>query len=412
MSRIIFLYTIVLGLAGCASLKENVADDVKPKVVAEELKSSDLLDVAIITFDSEELSDKEITELGLSEEIRRSEERYIPIHLKYTLQRTGYWGTVRVVPKENATHLQVRGTIVHSDGQRLTLEIAAFDSRNVKWFEKSYSENLDLAEYSGIAPGEQDPFQNLYNTIANDLVAYRLSLSAEEMKEIHAVSELLVAKDMAPDAFGEHLAQNKEGRYQLVRRPAQNDPMVRRVQAIQARDDMLLDTINNYYDVYYNDLWQPYADWRKLYNEELVAMRKVQKDATFRKVLGIASILGGVLLSSNSDVNTSGLPEVMVIGGAAAIYSGFQKSEETKIHKEVIEELSISFASEAEPLVIEVVGETVRLNGSAEEQYRKWREMLRDIYAQETGLPLKPSVSDDSEAIKEDGSKGIMQEQP
>jgi hypothetical protein len=78
----------------------------------------------------------------------------------------------------------------------------------------------------------------------------------------------------------------------------------------------------------------------------------------------------------------------MVIGGAAAIYSGFQKRQETKIHKDVIEELSVSFSSEAEPLVVEVVGETVRLTGSAEEQYQKWREMLREIYASETGLPL------------------------
>jgi len=86
----------------------------------------------------------------------------------------------------------------------------------------------------------------------------------------------------------------------------------------------------------------------------------------------------------------------MVIGGAAAIYSGFQKTEETKIHKEVIEELSISFASEAEPLTLEVEGETVRLTGSAEEQYSKWRALLREIYARETGLPLEPAATEDA----------------
>ncbi len=95
-----------------------------------------------------------------------------------------------------------------------------------------------------------------------------------------------------------------------------------------------------------------------------------------------------MLSTSNNNVSNSGLPGVMVAGGAAAIYSGFQKQEETKIHKDVIEELSLSFTSEAEPLVVEVVGETVRLTGSAEEQYQKWRLMLRDIYASETGLPL------------------------
>jgi len=33
-----------------------------------------------------------------------------------------------------------------------------------------------------------------------------------------------------------------------------------------------------------------------------------------------------------------------------------------------------------------VEGQTVRLTGSAEQQYAKWRSMLKQIYAQETGL--------------------------
>jgi hypothetical protein len=99
-------------------------------------------------------------------------------------------------------------------------------------------------------------------------------------------------------------------------------------------------------------------------------------------------------MSTNSNTSSSGLPGVMVVGGAAAIYSGFQKSQEARIHRDVIEELSISFTSEAEPLVVEVVGETVRLTGTAEEQYKQWRQMLREIYASETGFPVAPQNSD------------------
>ena len=56
------------------------------------------------------------------------------------------------------------------------------------------------------------------------------------------------------------------------------------------------------------------------------------------------------------------------------------------MNKEVIEELGSSFSSEAEPLVIEVDGETLRLSGTAEQQYTRWREILRKIYARESGL--------------------------
>ncbi len=395
MNRLFVLFASLLVLSGCSTFSNRVADGVKPIVATQELDSSELLDVAIIVFDSEELTDKEIRELGLSEEIRRAEERFIPIHLKYTMQRTGHWGAVRVVPAENAAHIQVRGTIIRSDGEQLRLNIEAYDSRGVPWFEKSYTEEIDLIDFHGTSPGEKDPFQDLYNTIANDLVKHRSQLPPDAILEIQQVSELRTAQDMASDAFAGHLSRNEEGRYSLVRLPVENDPMLKRVRAVQVRDDMLLDTINGYYEIYYNDLWQPYGDWRKLYNEELAALNEVKKQALTRQLFGLASIIGGVALSTgNSNLSNSNLPGVMVMGGAAAIYSGFQKQEETKIHRDVIEELSLSFSSEAEPLVVEVVGETVRLTGSAEEQYQKWRNMLRQIYAAETGLPLEPTGDD------------------
>jgi len=395
MNRWFLLFSSLLILSGCASLSNKVADGVKPIVATQELDSSELLDVAIVVFDSEELTDKEIRELGLSEEIRRAEERFIPIHLKYTMQRTGHWGAVRVVPAENAAHVQVRGTIIRSDGEQLSLDIEAYDSRGVSWFENSYSEELGLVDFYGTSPGEKDPFQDLYNTIANDLVQHRSQLQPTAIREIQQISELRTAQDMARDAFAGHLSRNEEGRYSLIRLPVESDPMLKRVRAVQVRDDMLLDTINGYYEIYYNDLWQPYGDWRKLYNEELAALNEVKKQALTRQLFGLASIIGGVALSTgNNSLSSSNLPGVMVMGGAAAIYSGFQKQEETKIHRDVIEELSISFSSEADPLVVEVVGETVRLTGSAEEQYQKWREMLQQIYAAETGLPPEPTGDD------------------
>ena len=400
-NRFFVLFAALLILSGCATLRNEVPDGVKPIVATQELDSSELLDVAIIVFDSKELTDKEISELGLSVAIRQAEERYIPIHLKYTMQRTGYWGAVRVFPAESESHVQIHGTITHSDGERLSLDIEVYDSRGVQWFEKSYSETPKLVEFNDISPGEKDPFQDLYNTIANDLAEHRSQLSADDVREIQQISELRIAQDMAADAFAGYLSRDENGLYSLIRLPVEDDPMLKRVRAVQVRDDMLLDTINGHYENYYNDLWQPYGDWRKLYSEEIAALREVEKQALTRQLFGLAAIVGGVLLSSsNNSASASNLPGVMVLGGAAAIYSGFQKREETKIHKDVIEELSMSFTSEAEPLVVEVVGETVRLTGSAEEQYQKWREMLRDIYASETGLPLDSTADDTDQAVQ------------
>jgi hypothetical protein len=39
-----------------------------------------------------------------------------------------------------------------------------------------------------------------------------------------------------------------------------------------------------------------------------------------------------------------------------------------------------------EPVVMEFQGKKYELTGSAEEQYRHWRELLRKIYYEETGF--------------------------
>jgi hypothetical protein len=410
-NRLFLLLSALLLLSGCAMMGGKVADGVKPMMADQELEGTELLDVDIAVFASVGLTEKEKEKLGLSEDIRRAEERFVPIHLKDTMQRTGYWGVVRVVPDESSAHVQVRGTILSSDGEKLALEIEAVDSRGVQWFERKYSEALKPADHKDIIAGEKDSFQDLYNTIANDLAEYRKEITAEEMQEIRQVAELRFARDMAPDVFADYLSRDEDGRYRLKRLPVEDDPMLKRVRAVQVRDDMLLDTINGYYEVYYQDLWQPYGDWRKLHSEEVAALRKLEKQALTRQLLGLAAIVGGVVASTqDNSVSRSGLPGVMVVGGAAAVYSGFQKRAETKIHKDAIEELSASFSAEAEPLVVEVVGETVRLTGSAEEQYAEWRTLLRDIYSSETGLPLERGGAEegaDADSPGEELSSGL-----
>jgi hypothetical protein len=78
--------------------------------------------------------------------------------------------------------------------------------------------------------------------------------------------------------------------------------------------------------------------------------------------------------------------DVMVLGGVYAVKSGFDKDAETVIHRDAIAELGDSFSAEAQPLVVEVEGEMHELTGTAETQYAQWRELLKRIYAAETGL--------------------------
>ena len=61
------------------------------------------------------------------------------------------------------------------------------------------------------------------------------------------------------------------------------------------------------------------------------------------------------------------------------------------LHEAAIEELSESFSSEMKPVVLEFEGEQYELTGSAEEQFKQWRKLLRQIYYAETGFEPEPA---------------------
>jgi hypothetical protein len=92
---------------------------------------------------------------------------------------------------------------------------------------------------------------------------------------------------------------------------------------------------------------------------------------------------------------TAALQTVMIVAGGAVIIDGFNVSKEAEIHRVAIEELSESFGNEMKPVVMEFQGEKYELTGSAEEQYKRWQEMLHKIYYTETGFVQPDSPEKD-----------------
>ena len=60
---------------------------------------------------------------------------------------------------------------------------------------------------------------------------------------------------------------------------------------------------------------------------------------------------------------------------------------EIKMHGESLKQLGSSFQNEVQPIVVDIEGRTLELKGSAEQQYAEWRQLLRELYENETGLP-------------------------
>jgi hypothetical protein len=357
----------------------------------EEIPEEKLLDVGIHLFDSgipeDEYERFLLEEKGVYEDIRQSEARWIPMSLKRTLESTGYWGAVRMAPSATSVDVIIEGAIVTSTGKKLEVDVIVFDSTGRGWLSKRYKEEADPLAYEEESTAE--PFQSLYNRIANDLLKERSELDPEDFALIRQVSELKFASDLAPLAFQDYLAV-KKGRYSLARLPADGDPMIARVSAIRERDHMFLDTLNEYYADLYAKMEKPYRGWRSASFEEQVAIDELNRAATWRKVLGIIAVGAGVYASGKGR-EWSNVGEVAVLGGIAAVMDGFDKSAQTKMNREALKELAASFDSEAQELLFDVEGEVLRLKGSVETQYASWRQILRDLFAAETGIATDPN---------------------
>ena len=355
-----------------------------------EIPEEELLDIGILLFDPNiPDEDKEL----IFPEIRKAEARYIPYHLKKTLQDSGFWGGVWVLPeKSEAIDLIISGRIEVSNGLDVSIRIGVWDITGKEWVNKVYSSTIAQSSYSKRRDLTQDPYQNIYNKIANDLVQIKQDLKQQELQRINEIGDIRFAAELIPGVYKDYLTKNKKNIYEAVRLPDNEDSIMQRVYNIQEREFLLLDTLNEYYAQLYENISQPYENWRKLSREDMITYEELKKSARTRKMLGAAALIGAIVSDGDSQASST-MKQMAVYGGMEAMKSGFGKASEAKIYKESMKELGTAFDTEAEPLIIELEGQTIRLTGSAQEKFLEWRKLLKQIYTDETGFLIStPSV--------------------
>ena len=365
---------------------------------ATEIPQDQLLDVGVHLFDENVPKDeKEQEKAHVFPEVRKAEARYFPMQIRNTLEGTGQWGQVRVLPvNANALDVQVNGSIAESNGMVLRLDVTVSDASGHQWFHKLYEQPADTRSYKDTTGRARDPFQNLYSNLANDMLEYRRKLAAADLENLRRVSELRFASELAPYAFQSYLSEDpKKGLYRVTRLPAEDDPMLARMDRIRERDYALLDTVNEHYSLFADTMSESYSNWRRYSYDELEAQGDAQRSALTRKLLGAAAIVGGLVMGSQSNTYVGqAAATAAVFGGAYAVKSGFDKGSEVKMHSDSLKQLGDSFQAEVQPMVVDVEGKTLQLTGTAEEQFQEWRRLLKELYENETGLPVQaPAAS-------------------
>jgi hypothetical protein len=334
-------------------------------------------DIGVLVFKNL-AGNEEITQSGaeIFSQIRKTETQTLPVALRSTLAASNQWGVVRVLPAADPSlDLIVEGTILSSDGADLVLHIRTTDSTGRVWLDRDYADNARVADYPDAAPMLLDrgltfgidPFQDMYAAIANDLLAVRQSLTQAALDGIHNVSQLRYASDLSPEAFSRYLEEDAQGLLSATRLPASNDPLLRNVADIRARNEIFIDTIDEYYEALYQDVKPIYDIWRQYSFEQVVEER--------------ASLERARSGNTNS-------------GSFEAISQNYNRYKWSKIFEQEFVALASGFVSETAPAVLELSRNVNGLSGPVEEQYAQWRVLLRGLFEIETeGLDSTPLLS-------------------
>jgi hypothetical protein len=385
-------------LAGCVTSETKPIPKIAAKQATVHIPQAELLDVGIRVFDpgipkNIETDDEALAKKRIYPELRKAEARYMPTLLRATLEETAQWGAVRVIPNSaDFVDVIVMGKVVDSNGGFMAVDISATDAAGRVWIkDKRYSSLVDLGAYkTNAALKARDPFQNVYSEIANDLVVARDKLSALDRENIRKIASLKFAEDLAPDAMHGMTAVDKNGITQVVRLPADSDPTLTRIERIRERDTAVVDTVNDYYASFADSMDDSYDSWRQTSFTELEKEMRARSSARTRTVLGAAALIASIFApNSCSTYDSCRINDAMrtagTMGGIAAVLSGIKKYADARVHADALKELTQSFQSEVAPQVVEVEGHTLRLTGTAEDQYREWRKLLKQLYLEETG---------------------------
>ena len=385
--QVLFFLLVITGISACST--QNVKSTTFTPIQADQfgLFEEELLDIGIGIF-SPGLDDmpENREELTFSD-VRMAETYFASFQLASALQTSGNWGVVRVVPGDlSSSDLAITGTILQSDGETMRLQVVVKDATGATWINKEYEEVVSKYSYDPRMRRSEDAFQGLFNKIANDLLAFKQrNINREEVLTIRTVSKIQFARDFAPQIFDGYLEESRNGTLEIKRLPAENDPILGRIEDIRERDYLYVDALQDYYSNFVRQMESSYTEFRRMSYEEVMKMDKLAADARRNMIMGVAAIIGGIAATQSNNAAAYYSSPVILASGSWLIKDAFNKGDERQMHIEALAELGNSLEMEIAPRTIELEERTITLSGSVEAQYDQWRELLADIYTNDVG---------------------------
>lgn len=395
---IFMIYTFLL--SGCASNSRTASTTVGPPLSStlgepektEVVSVTPKLEVIIPVFDPglpEDPDDYE--DEGVWPELRRAEANRFAYKLKEKLEATGQFGAVRVTPDATATgDLYVIGRIEQSNGEEVEIELEVVDISGKSWMNDSFEHEVSEAFHKDQRNEGLDPYEPLFVEAAAKIVEKLRKHDQKELEELQDIADLRFGANFQEQSFMRYM-KVKGGRFTLVSKPSDDDPMLQRARAIRVRDQLFVDGLQENYSSFSEQMNESYLMWQEQSLFEVKAERAASNKVIGQRVGG-ALLIGLAVLSavagsrSNSVGGSAAGATGAILGGvagASVLSDSFKTSEEAKVHRESLNELGQSVDMALAPQVIAFEKESVELTGDAKEQFKQWRAFLQKIYAEE-----------------------------
>jgi hypothetical protein len=390
------LVIMAAGLGACSTSEVLVPHSVALVQPQAPYAEQQLLDVGVVLFDSgvpQGEVDRDLLEELLRDgtfvQIRRAESVMLAVKLRETLQNSGHWGSVWVTPRgSNAADLNVTAEILQSDGHIVDLHVIASDASGDVWLDDNYELETTAGAYNEQRYPGLDPYQDVFNEIANDLAAARAAMTPEQIAGIRSVAELRYANELSPESFEGYVEEQNDGSFDVVRLPATDDPMLDRTRSVRQRERVFFETLDTYYEEFQLEAANSYDGWREFSREDSIRLQEAARAAKLRTALGALTIAMSIAYGSNNNDNFADrvIADAGIYIGGDLLRAGAVRRQERMLYTQSLRELSESFDDDVKPLVVEIQGTQHRLTGTADAQYDEWRQLLRDLFISETGF--------------------------
>lgn len=348
------------------------------------------LDVIIPVFDpglSEKAENYE--EEGIWPELRRAEANRFAYKLKLAMDSTNKFGAVRVTPDKTASgDLYILGKIKESNGLSVAIDIQVIDASGREWLDKEFKHKSSEAFYKNPRRAKnQDPYQPVFDNTASTIANLLKKRSPQELNEIKYIAKLLFGASLTEDAFMQHI-EIQNGRVNLISKPSDNEPIIKRTDAVRIKEQLLVDDMQANYAGFSAKMLDSYLKWQEASATEQVSQSEAKKKALWQAIGGTLllglSVAGAVAAKDNRNDSINLAVAGTGIAGAWMLSKSFKTREEAILHRDVLNELGETINLELSDQVVKFEDQTIELTGDAKQQFAQWREFLHKIYQQES----------------------------